>query len=130
MKVDVYDQLDFPLLAEWYEAHGKPVPMPQMIPAMALKVIDDDGPVLFMAVVRDPSIPAAQLDFFLGKPGVSPWSLKAAAVCLLDFLKGYLPELGVKYVVAQIQDKRLSRIVQRHGFICTSSNIDLVATTL
>lgn len=130
MTVEVYEPSDYSLLAEWYVTHGQVAPPPEFIPAMMFKVMEAGWPILFTGVVWDPSIPVAQIDFFLGKPGLSIWDTQRASIYALEFLMSYLPGKGVYSVVAHIEDKRLSKAVQRQGFLRVASNVDILTTPL
>lgn len=117
-------ETDYPVVSEWWKAHGWPHPLPmQMVPKLGIMVERNGDPCLAGWVYMDNSCGVCMLEFVVGNPATPPRDVFRAIEHLTAAARLCASQNGYHTMLTYCKTMSLAKAFQKNGFQLTDDGM-------
>jgi len=115
--------VDHPVLATWWEAHGWPVVPRAILPKLGVMALSGDMRVAAAFLYMDNSVGVSMLEWLVTNPDATGKQSLAAIGAVIGFLSERALEMDYGVMLTSCRQPGLARIYQHHGFEKTDEGV-------
>jgi hypothetical protein len=119
----VFEKSDYPMVSEWWNAHGwNAVPF-GVLPKLGIIAQMDEVPVAAGWLYMDNSVGVSILEWMVANPDAKPKAVYKSIKTIVEFLKTQAKEMNYAVMLTTCKQESLARVYEKTGFQRTDSEM-------
>lgn len=114
---------DYPMLCEWWKAHGFPALPLAILPRLGLVVEHESKPVVAAFLYMDNSVGVSMMEWLTTAPDAPMKVLPSAIRAICDVMKQRAREMNYGVMLTTCRQPALARVYEKNGFERTDDSV-------
>lgn len=123
-------EADYPVLCEWWKAHGWPEVPAAILPKLGVVAVKEDVRVAAAFLYMDNSVGVSMLEWLVTNPWANGRDALQGIGAVIGFLTERALEMDYGVMLTSCRQPGLARIFEKHGFTKTDVSMTHLVRTL